>query len=100
MTSPRVRRSKKASPVARVLVGFREASVRDQADTIGDRGSGGTSAETHADVERLMGQMREANERLIVAAIHAQDQSDEAQAEALRAKTELDVLMSQLRDAN
>jgi signal transduction histidine kinase len=100
MTSPRVRRSKKASPVARVLVGFREASVRDQADTVGDRGSGGISAETHADVERLMDQMREANERLIVAAIHAQDQSDEAHAEALRAKTELDVLMSQLRDAN
>jgi signal transduction histidine kinase len=47
-----------------------------------------------------MDQMREANERLIVAAIRAQDQSDEAHAEALRVKTELDALMSQLRDAN
>jgi signal transduction histidine kinase len=52
------------------------------------------------EVERLMGQMREANERLIVAAVHAQDLSDEAHAEATQARTELDDLMAQLRDAN
>ena len=58
------------------------------------------SAETHADVERLMRQMREANERLIVSAVHAQNLSDEAHADAVQAKTELDDLMNQLRDAN
>jgi signal transduction histidine kinase len=59
-----------------------------------------TSAQTRADVERLMGQMREANERLIVSAVHAQNLSDEAHLEAARARAELDDLMSQLRAAN
>jgi two-component system, NarL family, sensor kinase len=44
--------------------------------------------------------MREANERLIVAAIDAQNRSDEADVEAAQARTELDNLMRQLRDAN
>lgn len=44
--------------------------------------------QTLADVERLMGQMREANERLLVAAVHAQNQSDEAHAEAARARAD------------
>jgi len=57
-------------------------------------------AQTREDVERLMGQMREANERLIVAAANAVDRSEEADAEAARARTELDDLMRQLRDAN
>ena len=47
-----------------------------------------------------MDQMREANERLIVAAIDAQNRSDEADVEAAQARTELDNLMRQLRDAN
>jgi signal transduction histidine kinase len=47
-----------------------------------------------------MGQLREANERLIVAAVHAQDLSDEAHLGAALAKTELDDLIRQLRDAN
>lgn len=47
--------------------------------------------------ERLMGQMREANERLIVAAVQAQNLSDEAHLEAARARAELDDLMSRLR---
>lgn len=51
-------------------------------------------------VERLMGQLREANERLIVAAIHAQDLSEEAHADAAQAKTEVDDLMGRLREAN
>jgi len=59
-----------------------------------------TSAQTRADVERVMGQMREANERLIVAAVQAQNLSDEAHLEAARARAELDDLMSQLRAAN
>lgn len=59
-----------------------------------------TSAHTRADVERLMGQMREANERLIVSAIQAQNLSDEAHLEAALARAELDDLMSRLRGAN
>jgi signal transduction histidine kinase len=55
---------------------------------------------TGAEVERLMGQMREANERLIVAAIHAQNLSDEASTDAAEARKELDDLMNQLRAAN
>ena len=47
-----------------------------------------------------MGQLREANERLIVAAVHAQDLSDEAHVETAQAKTELDDLIRHLRDAN
>ena len=53
-----------------------------------------------ADVERLMGQMREANERLLVAAVDAQNQSDEAHADAARARADLDDLMNRLQDAN
>jgi len=45
-------------------------------------------------------QMREANERLLVAAVHAQDQSDEAHADAAQARAELDGLMNRLQDAN
>ena len=58
------------------------------------------STQTRAEIERLMGQMREANERLIVAAVQAQNLSDEAKLEATQVKAELDDLMSQLRDAN
>ena len=59
-----------------------------------------TSALTRTEVERLMGQMREANERLIVAAVQAQNLSDEAHLEAARDRAELDDLMRQLRAAN
>jgi signal transduction histidine kinase len=58
------------------------------------------SAHTRADVERVMGQMREANERLIVSAVQAQNLSDAARLEAARARSELEDLMSQLRAAN
>ena len=57
-------------------------------------------APTRVEVDRLMGQMRDANERLVVAAIHAQDVSDEARADATQARAELDGLMSELEDAN
>ena len=60
----------------------------------------GAPVQTRADVERLMGQLREANERLIVAAVHAQDLSDEAHVQTTQARTELDVLILHLRDAN
>ena len=77
MTPPHTRRSKKAAT---------DSSV--------------APVQTRADVERLMGQLREANERLIVAAVHAQGLSDEAHVEAAQAKTELDDLIRHLRDAN
>jgi signal transduction histidine kinase len=47
-----------------------------------------------------MGQMREANERLIVSAVRAQNLSDEAHLEVAQARAELDDLMSQLRGAH
>jgi two-component system, NarL family, sensor kinase len=47
-----------------------------------------------------MGQVREANERLIVSAVQAQHLSDEAHLEAAQARAELDELMSRLRGAN
>ena len=53
-----------------------------------------------ADLDRLMGEMREANERLIVAAVQAQSLSDDAQADAAQARAELDVLIRRLREAN
>ena len=81
-----------------------EESVRRHEHTLGVRERAlrarEAAAQTRADVERLMGQMREANERLIVAAVHAQDLSDEAHVETAQARTELDDLMNQLRDAN
>jgi two-component system, NarL family, sensor kinase len=83
VTPPYTRGSKKASP--------------DQAKKQGDSLA---PVQTRADVERLMGQLREANERLIVTAVHAQNRSDEAHVEAAQAKTELDDLIRDLRDAN
>lgn len=80
MKSPRPRRSKKASP--------------DDAR----KPPGVAHAARHT--ERLMGQMREANERLIVAAVQAQNLSDEAHLDAARARAELDDLMSRLGAAN
>jgi len=47
-----------------------------------------------------MVQLREANARLIVAAVRAQDLSDEAHMETAQAKAELDVLIRHLGDAN
>jgi signal transduction histidine kinase len=58
------------------------------------------SAQTRAEVEQLLSKMREANERLLVAALHAQNQSDEAHAEAAGARAELDHLMNRLQHAN
>ncbi len=60
----------------------------------------GRVAQTRAEFEQLMHRMREANERLIVAAVRAQDLSDEAHAQTTRAKTDLEELMKQLRDAH
>jgi signal transduction histidine kinase len=57
-------------------------------------------ARTRAEVERLMAQLREANERLIVTAVRAQDLSDEARMETAQAKAELDVLIRHLGEAN
>lgn len=78
MKSPRPRRTKTATP--------------DDATT--------PPAQTRAAIERLMGQMREANERLIVAAVQAQNLSDEVHREVVQARVDLDDLMSELRAAN
>jgi hypothetical protein len=56
--------------------------------------------EPHQDVQRLMGQLREANERLIVAAVGAQNLVEEANAETRQARSEIENLLRQLTDAN
>jgi signal transduction histidine kinase len=61
---------------------------------------GGDAAQPRAEVERLMDQMREANQRLIIAAVHAQNVSDDARAAAANARAELEDLMARLRAAN
>ncbi len=58
------------------------------------------AARTSADVERLMGRLREANERLIVTAVQAQTMSEETREETTRAKTEIEELMGQVREAH
>jgi signal transduction histidine kinase len=108
MTPPHTRRSERVSPD--------QAKKRSDSRTprnrhVAVRGAAAAAlaerkdasiapVQTRADVERLMGQLREANERLIVAAVHAQDLSDEAHVETAQARTELDDLIRQLRDAN
>jgi signal transduction histidine kinase len=47
-----------------------------------------------------MGQLREANERLIVAAVQAQTMSEDTRKEAVRAEAEIARLMGQVQDAN
>jgi signal transduction histidine kinase len=59
-----------------------------------------TWAQPAADVEQLMNRMREANQRLILAAVQAQSLSDEAHAETTQARADLDHLMGLLREAN
>jgi len=56
--------------------------------------------QTVADVQQLMDQVRKANERLVVAAVHAQSVSDNAWTDAAEARTELEQIMCQMRDAN
>src|SRR5712691_591815 len=58
------------------------------------------AARSSADVERLMGQLRDANERLIVTALQAQTLSEETRKEAVRAETEIARLMDHVREAN
>src|SRR6266851_10066150 len=69
---------------------LREEALRAREDAV----------RTSADVERLMGQMREANERLIVTAVQAQSLSEDTRQEAARAETDIARLMGQLREAN
>jgi multidrug efflux pump subunit AcrA (membrane-fusion protein) len=87
MSSPYPPRSKKVShdyalAEREQTVASREASLRQREDALQLKEAAlrarEAAAETRADVERLMGQMREANERLIIAAIDAQNLSDEA----------------------
>jgi signal transduction histidine kinase len=130
MKQPRVRRATTASPDARkpgvapatrnprgmtggaaanpraererTLVA-REAAVvrRERALELHDATVHASQAATQTrEIERLMGQMREANERLLVAAVQAQNLSDEAHIETAQAREELDTLLNQLRHAN
>jgi signal transduction histidine kinase len=82
----------------------KEASPHRPDDTLGEHEAAlrapHASAQTQAEVEQLMGRLREANERLIVTAMHAQEMSEEAHIEATQAKREVDDLMRQLREAN
>jgi signal transduction histidine kinase len=59
-----------------------------------------TAARPATEVERLMAELREANERLVVAAVRAESVSDDARTEAAQARAELDGLMDQLQEAN
>jgi signal transduction histidine kinase len=59
-----------------------------------------TPSQTREQTDRLMGQMREANERLIVAAVQALNLADEAHVETAQAREELNDLMNQMRAAN
>jgi signal transduction histidine kinase len=104
MSTPRARHSKKDSratfgrhgvvrpTAAKVLTGHDSTKHAASAP--------GVATPTPAELDRLMGQMREANERLVVAAVQAQNMSDEARTEAAQARVELERLMSQLEDAN
>src|SRR5712692_11293007 len=58
------------------------------------------AARSSADVERLMGQLRDANERLIVTAVQAQTMSEDTRAEAARAEAEIARLVGRVRGAN
>jgi signal transduction histidine kinase len=58
------------------------------------------SAQPAAEIEHLIAQLREANERLIVSAVHAESMSDEARTEAAVARSELERLLGRLREAN
>jgi signal transduction histidine kinase/CheY-like chemotaxis protein len=96
------------APVKPLALRERDAGTREHSARRRQRSSGEPEAaiprdhpaQTRAEVDRLMGQLREANQRLIVAAVQAQDHSDEAHLEATQAKTELEHLMNQLREAN
>jgi signal transduction histidine kinase len=78
-------------------VARRERALRRQEATVRASHS---PTQTRADIDRLMGQLREANERLIVAAVQAQNLSDEAHTETAQAREEIDHLLNQLRSAN
>jgi len=100
MTPRRTPRSKKTSPNQEK----QRVDSRRPDDALGEHEAAlhapEASAQTQAEVEQLMVRLREANERLIVTAMHAQDLSEEAHLEATQAKIELDDLIRRLRDAN
>ncbi len=77
-----------------------KASRPRRPTTVSTDDAGTPPAQTRAAIERLMGQMRAVNERLIVGAVQAQTRSESADVEAARVRADLDALMSQLRTAN
>jgi signal transduction histidine kinase len=58
------------------------------------------SVQAAAGIERLLAQLREANERLVVAAVRAESASDDARTEAAEARLELERVLDRLRNAN
>lgn len=96
----------KSAPVAareRAVIA-REASVRRRERAIAATREAFRARESTAppptNVERLLGQVRDANEQLVVSAVRAQNLSDEAHADAALAKTELEHLIDKMQDAN
>jgi signal transduction histidine kinase len=73
-----------------IALGVHEAALPGRDDPLQSRAAS----------ERLMDQTREANERLIIAAMQAQNQSEEAHAETAQLRSELEDLMRQLEEAN
>ncbi len=94
MTVPRRRRPKTGSPDTSTA--HRVPAAPPQAAA----GAADPYEQTAADIARLMDQMREANARLIVAAVHAQGLSDEAEAATADARDDVDTLLRQLQVAN
>jgi signal transduction histidine kinase len=93
-----VRAERERAAVARQETAARgEPALAVEKNTIGPQHA---PSQTRAEAERLMDQMREANERLIVAAVHALNLSDEAHAETAHAREEVTDLMNQMRAAN
>lgn len=88
----------------RALAAPEEAVARRERARVGRQAATGRApqpqAPTRADTERLMSQMRDANQRLIVSAVQAQNLWDGAHAEAVQARDEVHRLLSQLQAAN
>jgi signal transduction histidine kinase len=87
----------------RALVAREEAVARRERALARQAETGRASqpqAQPPADTERLMDQMREANERLLVAAVQAQNLSDETHTEARQARDAVHHLLNQLQSAN
>ena len=92
MTSSRVRRSKASRHNARKAPAHRRATRHQDAAVALE-----TTLRTSAEAEALVSLVREANERLILAAVRAENLSDEAHAETVQARADFERLMRELQ---